>query len=39
MQESKPGVWEREFEKATVTLDCNDFSGTFTAKGQAAHLT
>ena len=26
------GVFMREFEKATVSLDCNDFSGTFTPK-------
>ena len=25
----KPGVFQREYEKATVMLDCNDFSGTF----------
>ena len=28
----KTNVFQREFEKATVTLDCNDFSGTFTMK-------
>ena len=28
----KANVFQREFEKATVTLDCNDFSGTFLLK-------
>jgi hypothetical protein len=25
----KAGVFHRVYEKATVTLDCSDFSGTF----------
>jgi hypothetical protein len=28
----QPGVFAREFEKATVTLDCSSFTGTFVTK-------
>ena len=32
MRESKPGVWVREFEKATVSLDCASFTPSFALK-------
>ncbi len=32
MHEAKPGVWVREYEKATVSLDCSTFSAGFSLK-------
>ena len=32
MREAKPGVWQREFDKATVSLDCETFTPGFALK-------